>query len=180
VVLRAASEQLAPGVRIQQTVIFETSAGLAEVGDQACWEPVSTVNVSDRSRPTDSDTPLGHGLARRVEVSIEVDEKDRGRGRGAGLGPGSAGDRGAWRGVFAQVSPGNVASLRCFLAAGYRPAGAKVLFLRTARRRLDNWPAAAALEGLRLALEPLAVSHAEEMAPLLDSPSCTSSSAGNR
>lgn len=123
---------------------------------------------------------LGHGLARRVEVSIEVDEKDRGRGRGAGLGPGSAGDRGAWRGVFAQVSPGNVASLRCFLAAGYRPAGAEVLFLRTARRRLDNWPAAAALEGPRLALEPLAVSHAEEMAPLLDSPSCTSSSAGNR
>ena len=32
--------------------------------------------------------------------------------------------------LFAQVAPGNVASLRAFLAAGYRPIGAEVLFLR--------------------------------------------------
>jgi hypothetical protein len=32
--------------------------------------------------------------------------------------------------LFAQVAPGNAASLRAFLAAGYRPVGAEVLFLR--------------------------------------------------
>ena len=31
--------------------------------------------------------------------------------------------------AVAQVSPGNVASLRAFLAAGYRPIGSEVLFL---------------------------------------------------
>jgi len=33
--------------------------------------------------------------------------------------------------LFAQVSPGNVASMRAFLAAGYRPLCAEVLFLRS-------------------------------------------------
>jgi GNAT superfamily N-acetyltransferase len=33
--------------------------------------------------------------------------------------------------LFAQVSPGNVASVRAFLAAGYRPVCAEVLFPRT-------------------------------------------------
>jgi RimJ/RimL family protein N-acetyltransferase len=32
--------------------------------------------------------------------------------------------------VWAQVHPANVASLRVFLAAGYRPVGAEVLFTR--------------------------------------------------
>jgi hypothetical protein len=32
--------------------------------------------------------------------------------------------------LFAQVTPGNAASLRAFLAAGYRPIGSEVLFLR--------------------------------------------------
>lgn len=76
------------------------------------------------------------------------------------VGPGEA--------VFAQVSPGNIASLRWFLAAGYRPVGAEVLFLRTARRRLENWPAVVALAAPRVQLEPLAVHDAEEMASVLD------------
>jgi len=33
--------------------------------------------------------------------------------------------------LFAQISPGNVASLRAFLAADYRPVCAEVLFLRS-------------------------------------------------
>jgi RimJ/RimL family protein N-acetyltransferase len=35
------------------------------------------------------------------------------------------GDRPLW----AQVHPGNAASVRAFLAAGYRPVGAEILFL---------------------------------------------------
>jgi len=45
-----------------------------------------------------------------------------------------------------------------------------VLLLRSPQRRLDDWPAAVALETPRLGLEPLAISHAEEMTPLLDHP----------
>jgi GNAT superfamily N-acetyltransferase len=73
---------------------------------------------------------IGRGLAGRLEVSIEVQPEHRGRGLGADLAraalklvPGS-------EPLFAQVSPGNAASLRAFLAAGYRPIGSEVLFLR--------------------------------------------------
>lgn len=73
---------------------------------------------------------LGRGLAGRWEVSLEIDQAHRGRGLGRSL------VRAATRLVpdhdplFAQVSPGNVASLRAFLAAGYRPIAAEVLFLK--------------------------------------------------
>lgn len=113
---------------------------------------------------------IGHGLAGRVEVSIEVDEEARGRGHGLALAQAALGLAAPGEAVFAQVSPGNVASLRCFLAAGYRPVGAEVLFLRSARRRLEDWPEPVALAGPRVQLEPLAVHHAEEMATLLDDP----------
>lgn len=72
---------------------------------------------------------LGRGLAGRYEVSIEVAADRRGKGLGCSLAraapalvPGHA--------LFAQVAPGNAASLRAFLAAGYRPIGAEVLFLK--------------------------------------------------
>ena len=45
---------------------------------------------------------------------------------------------GAWRSagapLFAQVTPGNAASLRAFPATGIRPTGAEVLFLRDTAR----------------------------------------------
>ena len=73
---------------------------------------------------------VGRGLAGRYEVSIEV-ERDR---RGAGLGRSLARAAPALvpeeQPLFAQVAPGNAASLRAFLAAGYRPIGAEVLFLK--------------------------------------------------
>jgi hypothetical protein len=72
---------------------------------------------------------LGRGLAGRYEVSIEVAADRRGKGLGCSLAraapalvPGHA--------LFAQEAPGNAASLRAFLAAGYRPIGAEVLFLK--------------------------------------------------
>jgi GNAT superfamily N-acetyltransferase len=78
---------------------------------------------------------VGRGLAGRLEVSIEVHPEHRGRGLGADLA--RAALRLAVEGepLFAQVSPGNVASLRAFLAAGYKPIGSEVLFLRPRRRR---------------------------------------------
>jgi GNAT superfamily N-acetyltransferase len=73
---------------------------------------------------------IGRGFAGRWEVSLEVDPERRGRGLGRQLvaaAPGLA-DGTLW----AQVSPANVASLRMFLAAGYRPVAAEVLFSPTA------------------------------------------------
>jgi GNAT superfamily N-acetyltransferase len=69
---------------------------------------------------------LGRGVAGRWEVSLEVDPACRGRGLGTAL---ARAARSLVTGpLWAQVAPANVASLRAFLAAGYRAVGAEVLF----------------------------------------------------
>jgi hypothetical protein len=73
---------------------------------------------------------LGRGLARRLEVAVEVDAaaRDHGAGRRAPLearrlvGPAAT--------LFAQTAPGNAASLRALLGAGFRPVGSEALFFR--------------------------------------------------
>jgi GNAT superfamily N-acetyltransferase len=69
---------------------------------------------------------LGRGVAGRWEVSLEVDPVCRGRGLGTSLA--QAARALTTEPLWAQVAPANVASLRAFLAAGYRPVGAEVLF----------------------------------------------------
>ena len=76
---------------------------------------------------------LGRGLAGRLEVSIEVHPEHRGRGVGSDLARAALKLVTDGEPLFAQVAPGNVASLRAFLAAGYKPIGSEVLFLRTRR-----------------------------------------------
>jgi RimJ/RimL family protein N-acetyltransferase len=73
---------------------------------------------------------LGQGLARRYEVSIEVDRARRGEGLGRSLAQAARALVPGGQPLFAQVAPGNAASLRAFLAAGFRPIGAEVLFLK--------------------------------------------------
>ena len=70
---------------------------------------------------------LGRGLAGRWEVSFEVEPSARGRGLGAGIAAAALGLLPAGTPVFAQVTPGNAASMRAGLAAGYRPIGSEVL-----------------------------------------------------
>jgi hypothetical protein len=74
---------------------------------------------------------IGRGLARRLEVSVEVEPNARAAGLGRALARAGLALAPSGEAVFAQVSPGNAASLRAFLAAGYRPIGSEVLFLRS-------------------------------------------------
>jgi L-amino acid N-acyltransferase YncA len=71
---------------------------------------------------------IGRGLVDRLEVSVEVfDGATRGAGRrliAEALGLVPAGEI-----VFAQVAPGNAASLRAFLSCGFVPIGAETLLL---------------------------------------------------
>jgi RimJ/RimL family protein N-acetyltransferase len=62
-----------------------------------------------------------------MEVAIEIEPAYRGRGLGRQLAQAALAlvEDGL---LFAQVSPGNVASLRAFLAAGYRPICSEVWF----------------------------------------------------
>jgi hypothetical protein len=71
---------------------------------------------------------LGRGLAGRNEVAIELDARSWAQGRGRALARSALGLVPPGEAVFAQVAPGNAASIRCFLSAGYRPIGAEVLF----------------------------------------------------
>ena len=71
---------------------------------------------------------LGRGVAGRWEVAIEVDPAARGRGLGTALAAAAPALVPEAAPLWAQVAPANVASLRAFLTAGWRPVGAEVLF----------------------------------------------------
>lgn len=84
---------------------------------------------------------IGRGLVGRTELSVEVvGERSAGAGRALILGalavvpPETR--------VFAQVAPGNAASVRAFLACGFVPIGSEILFERAApeRARLPRPP----------------------------------------
>jgi GNAT superfamily N-acetyltransferase len=73
---------------------------------------------------------VGRGVAGRWESAIEVDPAYRGRGLGRALASAARHLGGEERPLWAQISPGNAASVRAFLAAGYRPVGAEALLVR--------------------------------------------------
>ncbi len=72
---------------------------------------------------------LGRGLAGRWEVAIEVAPAYRGRGLGRALAAAARGLVPDDRPLWAQVAPGNAASVRAFLAAGYAPVGMEALLV---------------------------------------------------
>lgn len=71
---------------------------------------------------------VGRGLAGRWEVSVELLAATAGEGTGRALIAGALGHVPDAEPVFASVAPGNAASLRAFLACGFTPIGAEVIF----------------------------------------------------
>jgi hypothetical protein len=73
---------------------------------------------------------VGRGLADRWEMAFEVDAVTRGRGVGRALAAAAPTLIPEGEFLFAQASPGNAASVRTLLAAGYVPIGSEVVFAR--------------------------------------------------
>ncbi len=70
---------------------------------------------------------LGRGVGGRLEMAVEVDPDQRGQGLGRRLITAARHLTPTGTSLWAQVAPGNAASLRAFLAAGFVPVGAEVL-----------------------------------------------------
>jgi GNAT superfamily N-acetyltransferase len=73
---------------------------------------------------------VGRGLCGRWEVGYEVAPDHRGAGVGRRLVSAARGLVPAGEPLWAQVAPGNAASMRSTLAAGFVPVAAEVLFMR--------------------------------------------------
>lgn len=73
---------------------------------------------------------LGRGLCDRWEVGYEIVPGAQGKGAGRRLVAAACGLVPADEPLWAQVAPGNAASMRSTLAAGFAPVGAEVLFAR--------------------------------------------------
>jgi GNAT superfamily N-acetyltransferase len=75
---------------------------------------------------------IGRGLVGRWEMAFEVDPEARGRGLGRALAAAAPTLIPEGEHIFAGASPGNAASVRAVLAAGYLPIGSECLFSRGA------------------------------------------------
>ncbi|TDC34684.1 GNAT family N-acetyltransferase [Kribbella albertanoniae] len=73
---------------------------------------------------------VGRGVAGRLECAVEVPEEARGIGRGRTLARAARALVPVGSHVWAQVTPGNAASLRAFLAAGFIPVGSEALLVK--------------------------------------------------
>jgi hypothetical protein len=72
---------------------------------------------------------IGRGIAGRWEVAVEVEDGARGRGLGRALALAARHLVPAGAPLWAQIAPGNAASVRAFLAAGFRPVGSESLLV---------------------------------------------------
>ncbi len=80
---------------------------------------------------------ISRGIAGLTELSFELEPERRGKGGGAGLVRDALSAVPSGQLVLAAVAPGNAASVRALLAAGFVPLGAIQLFRRAQRRRAE-------------------------------------------
>jgi GNAT superfamily N-acetyltransferase len=89
----------------------------------------STVYATCERGEPDGVLVVGNGVAGRWEMAFEVEPSAQGRGLGRRLAATASTLVPDGEPVFAQVAPGNAASLRAVVAAGYTPLGGEVLFV---------------------------------------------------
>ena len=100
----------------------------ARVARAVRYRPNTTVYADAPEGPVRGLVVVGQGFAGRWEMAYEVEPAHRGIGLGRRLASAARALVPAGEPVFAQVSPGNAASLRCCLAAGFIPIASEVLF----------------------------------------------------
>jgi hypothetical protein len=88
--------------------------------------------LGSRDSADESVATLSRGIAGLSEISVELDDRQRGRGGGAAYVRAAAAAAPAGEPVVAAVAPGNAASLRAFLGAGFVVVGS-VQLLRPRR-----------------------------------------------
>jgi len=96
-------------------------------------ERASRYRIIDSVWTTDDDAGvlvLGRGLCDRWEIGYEIAPHARGKGVGRRLVAAARGLIPSGEPLWAQIAPGNAASLRSTMAAGFVPVGAEVLFAR--------------------------------------------------
>ncbi|MBD0740022.1 GNAT family N-acetyltransferase [Streptomyces sp. CBMA29] len=76
---------------------------------------------------------IGRGVAGRWETAVEVDPDARGKGLGRLLALAARHLLPDGEPLWAQIAPGNAASVRAFLAAGFAPVGAEALLVPPTR-----------------------------------------------
>lgn len=72
----------------------------------------------------------GRGLAGRLECALEIPTSFQNQGHGRRLATAARALIAPDAHIWAQVTPGNAASLRTFLAAGYKPVGSEALLVK--------------------------------------------------
>jgi hypothetical protein len=92
------------------------------------FRPEVSIYADRQTGDPDGVLILGRGVAGRWEMAYEVAARARCRGLGRRLAAAASSLVHDDAPVFAQVAPGNVASVRACLAAGYRAIGCEVLF----------------------------------------------------
>jgi GNAT superfamily N-acetyltransferase len=93
----------------------------------------SRYRVIDSVWTIDDDTGVlvvGRGLCNRWEIGYEIAPDARGKGLGRRLVAAARGLVPSGEPLWAQIAPGNAASMRSTLAAGFVPVAAEVLFAR--------------------------------------------------
>jgi GNAT superfamily N-acetyltransferase len=112
----------------------EATAGLTELTDhdhprvERAWRYRDDVRVYVDEY--DGLVLTGRGLADRLECAIEVPDDSRGKGHGRRLARAARALIPPNTHIWAQITPGNAASLRTFLAAAYKPIGSEALLVR--------------------------------------------------
>ncbi len=136
--LVALADQIGAGIGSIDAVLVArgtgaaTADGLEEINAREHPRVVRALRYRDDVRVWRTADGAGHvlvgrGLADRWETAFEVEPAARGRGLGRRLAAAATALVPAGEQMWAQVAPGNAASLRAVLAAGYTPVCAEVL-----------------------------------------------------